>query len=168
MTYCSYNVYQVLSLDPNLSVLKQLVDLAGLKSAVSALKNSTLFAPTNSSFSQNVALTEYLLNPVNKNTLKEVLLYHICGQPLTTEQLIPTRVLTMVQGNTSVIYAALYYNFIPQIQDQVQDLYSVVEGNIAASNGNYVQKINGVMLPYVIYYPKILNPPNSVWNAQQL
>ena len=50
MTYCSYNVYQVLSLDPNLSVLKQLVDLAGLKSAVSALKNSTLFAPTNSSF----------------------------------------------------------------------------------------------------------------------
>jgi hypothetical protein len=168
MTYCSYNVYQVICLDPTLTVLKKLVDLAGLQSALSALKYSTLFAPTNAAFAQNAALTDYLLNPVNKNTLKNVLLYHICPQALTTEQLVPTRVLTMVEGHTTTIYAALYYTFLPVIQDQVQENYDVVEGNIATFCGNYIQKINGVMLPYVIYYPKVLNPPNDVWNAQQL
>lgn len=158
MTYCSYNVYQVICLDPSFSVLKKLIDLAGLQSAVSALKYSTFFAPSNEAFAQNTALTEYLLDPVNKTTLKNVLLYHICPQALTTEELVPTRVLTMIDGNTAVIYAALYYNYIPIIQDKVQNNWQVVEGNIAAFCGNYIQKIPGIMQPYVIYYPKRLQP----------
>lgn len=158
MTYCSYNVYQVLSLDPTLSVLKKLVDLAGLQTAVANLKNSTLFAPTDAAFAANPGLTDYLIQPANKTLLQNVLLYHITATPYTTAELVPTRVLTMLDKRTTVIYAALYYNFLPVIQDKIQENYDIVEGNIATYCNNYIQKINGVMQPEVIYYPKILQP----------
>lgn len=167
MTYCSYNIYQVLSLDPTLSILKKYVDLAGLADTVANLKNTTFFAPNNAAFAANPGLAEYLALPENKTLLQNVLLYHIHGQPLTTAELVPTRVLVMLDGRTSVIYAALYYNFLPIIQDKIQENYDVVEGNIATYCDNYIQKINGIMQPEVIYYPKWLNPPNSVWNAEQ-
>lgn len=168
MTFCSYNPYQVLSLDPQLSTLKYLVDLAGLKSNIENLCNSTLFAPVNAAFAAKAGLTEYLAQPENKTLLKNVLLYHITGKPLTTLELVPTRVLDMLDGRTTVIYAALYLNFVPVIQDKIQENYDVIEGNIATKCSSYIQKINGVMQPEPIYYPKILNPPNSVWNAEQL
>ena len=168
MTFCSYNPYQVLSLDPQLTVLKKLVDLAGLKSAVEKLSNSTLFAPTDAAFAAKAGLVEYLSEPNNKELLTNVLLYHITGKPLTTLDLVPTRVLNMLDGSITVIYAALYLNFVPVIQDRIQENYDIIEGNIATSCGTYIQKINGVLQPKTIYYPKILNPPNSVWNAQQL
>ncbi len=158
MTYCGYNVYQVLSLDPDLSGLKKLVDLAGLQTAVSKLKNTTLFAPTNAALANNADLVEYLSLPENKTLLTNVLLYHITAQPLTTLELVPTRVLVMLDGRTTVIYAALYYNFLPVIQDQIQENYNVIEGNIATFCDNYIQKINGIMQPEVIYYPKRLQP----------
>jgi len=158
MTFCGYNVYQVLSLDPTLSLLKKLVDLAGLQSAVANLKNSTLFAPTNAAIASNPDLVEYLSLPENKTLLQNVLLYHITGTAFTTAQLVPTRVLTMLDGRTTVIYAALYYNFLPVIQDKIQENYDIVEGNIATFCDNYIQKINGIMQPEVIYYPKRLQP----------
>ncbi len=158
MTFCPYNVYQVLSLDPDLSVLKKLVDLAGLQTEITNLTNSTLFAPTNGAIASNAALAEYLSQPENKQLLREVLLYHITGKPLTTLELVPTRVLIMLDGNTTVIYAALYYSYLPVIQDRIQENYDVVEGNIATKNNTYIQKINGILQPKVIYYPKRLQP----------
>ncbi len=157
MTNCSYNPYQVISKDPSLSILKKLIDLAGYQSVVAGLKNSTIFAPTNSAFASNAGLADYLMDPANKNLLKNVLLYHITASALTTTQLVPTRVLTMKNNVTTTIYAALYYPFLPTIQDQIQENYNVTEGNIATYCGNYIQKISGVMLPEPVYYPKFLN-----------
>jgi len=74
MTYCSYNVYQILSLDPTLSLFKQLVDLAGFQATFSNLKYSTVFVPTNQFIKGNIDLYEYLINPINLNKLKDVLL----------------------------------------------------------------------------------------------
>ena len=50
------NLYALISEDPNLSTLKSLVDLAGLKTTLEELKCTTLFAPNNYAFSLLPAL----------------------------------------------------------------------------------------------------------------
>ena len=156
MTYCSYNVYQILSLDPTLSLFKQLVDLAGFQATFSNLKYSTVFIPGNQFIKGNVDLYNYLIDPVNISVLQDVLLYSITNVALTTAELVPTRVLTMLNGKTAVIYPTLYYPFLPVVQDQEQQNYNVVEGNIAGFCGVYVQKTNGLLLPTLIKYKKRL------------
>lgn len=162
MTFCCNNVYEVLCKNPDLSVLKSLVDLAGLKCTLSNLKCSTFFAPTNKGLAAMPAeLVSYLTDPANRALLKNVLCYHITGKPYTTQQLESSLVLTMSNKVTLTVYRALYYDWIPVLQDQVQARWDVVEGNIATKCNNYVHKINGLLLPQVVYYPQTLNRRNE-------
>jgi uncharacterized surface protein with fasciclin (FAS1) repeats len=160
MTFCSENPYQTISKNKDLSVLKSLIDLAGLKSAVEGLKKSTFFAPTNQGLENYPAgLIKYLTDPVNIELLRSVLLYHITGEgAYTTQQLEASKVLVMKDKRVTTIYRALYYDFVPVVQDQIQQNINVVEGNIATINGNYIHKIGGLLLPEQIYYPQVLNP----------
>ena len=162
MTFCCNNVYEVLCKSKDLSTLKSLVDLAGLQCNLKNLKCSTLFAPTNAALAAtDPALVAYLTAPANRQLLRNVLLYHITNKPYTTGELQPSLVLTMANGKRVVVYRALYYDWVPVLQDETQDRWDVIEGNIATKCNNYVQKINGLMRPEVIYYPKVLNPRNE-------
>ena len=159
MTFCCDNVYQVLCKSKDLSTLKSLVDLAGLQCQVKNLKNSTFFAPTNEALANTTpALLEYLVKPENRQLLRSVLLYHITNKSYTTGELQPSLTLTMANGKRTVVYRALYYDWVPVLQDETQDRWDVVEGNISTKCGNYVQKINGLMRPQYIPYPQTLNP----------
>ena len=166
MTYCCENVYQVLCSSKDLSILKSLVDLAGLKCEVQKLKCSTFFAPTNKALEATPPeLVKYLTDPVNRDLLRNVLLYHITPKAYTTEQLEASLSLVMLNkpvpsegfSNVTTIYRALYYGWVPVVHDAVQQNWDVVEGNIATKGGNYVQKINGLLQPGPIYYPKPVN-----------
>ncbi len=160
MTFCSDNPYQTICKNKDLSVLKSLIDLAGLKDAVAGLKNSTIFAPTNQGLENYpTGLIKYLTDPTNIDLLRSVLLYHITGEgAFTTQQLESSKVLKMLNDRITTIYRALYYNFVPVVQDLTQQNINVVEGNIATSGTNYIQKIGGLLLPEPIYYPQVLNP----------
>jgi uncharacterized surface protein with fasciclin (FAS1) repeats len=160
MTFCCENPYQTISKNKDLSVLKSLIDLAGLKNAVSSLKKSTIFAPTNKGLENYPAgLIKYLTDPANLDLLRSVLLYHITGEgAFTTQQLEASKVLKMKNDRITTIYRALYYDFVPVVQDLTQQNINVVEGNIATINSNYIQKIGGLLLPEQIYYPQVLNP----------
>jgi uncharacterized surface protein with fasciclin (FAS1) repeats len=142
------------------TTLKSLIDLAGLKSAVAGLKKSTMFAPTNRGLENYPAgLIKYLTDPANRDLLRSVLLYHITGEgAYTTQQLEASKVLLMKDKRVTTIYRALYYDFVPVVQDQIQQNINVVEGNIATYCYNYIHKIGGLLLPEQIYYPQVLNP----------
>ena len=160
MTFCCENPYQTICKNKDLSVLKSLIDLAGLKNAVAGLKNSTFFAPTNQGLENYPAgLIKYLTDVANRDLLRSVLLYHITGEgAFTTQQLQASRVLRMKNDRFTTIYRALYYDFVPVVQDAIQQNINVVEGNIATRCNNYIQKIGGLLLPEQIYYPQVLNP----------
>ena len=160
MTFCCDNPYQTICKNKDLSVFKSLIDLAGLKNDISKLKKSTIFAPTNRGLENYPAgLLKYLIDPVNRDLLRSVLLYHITSEgAFTTFQLESSKVLKMNNGRNTTIYRALYYNFVPVVQDLTQQNINVVEGNIATHCYNYIQKIGGLLLPEQIYYPQVLNP----------
>jgi uncharacterized surface protein with fasciclin (FAS1) repeats len=160
MTFCCDNPYQTISKNKDLSIFKSLIDLAGLKNDISKLKKSTIFAPTNQGLENYPAgLIKYLTDPANRELLRSVLLYHITGEgAFTTQQLESSKVLKMNNGRNTTIYRALYYNFVPVVQDLIQQNIDVVEGNIATYCNNYIQKIGGLLLPEQIYYPQVLNP----------
>ena len=160
MTFCCDNPYQTICKNKDLSVLKSLIDLAGLKSAVAGLKKSTIFAPTNRGLENYPAgLIIYLTDAANRDLLRSVLLYHITGEgAFTTQQLESSKVLKMKNDKITTIYRALYYDFVPVVQDLTQQNINVVEGNIATHCNNYIQKIGGLLLPEPIYYPQVLNP----------
>lgn len=158
MTFCCNNVYQVLCKNPDLSVLKSLVDLADLKSKFMNLQCSTLFAPTNKAFQNSPPeLLAYLTDPINRSLLKNVLCYHLTNKPYTTSELQASMSLTMANKVSLGILRALYYDWVVVLLDETQDRSDVVEGNIATKCNNYVHKINGLLLPQKIYYPQTLN-----------
>ena len=161
MTFCCDNPYQTICKNKDLSVFKSLIDLAGLKNVVCKLKRSTIFAPTNQGLENYPAgLIKYLTDPVNRDLLRSVLLYHITNEgAYTTQELQASKVIKMKNDKFTTIYRALYYNFVPVVQDSIQQNINVVEGNIATYCNNYIQKIGGLLLPEPIYYPQILNPP---------
>jgi len=159
MSTCNLNPYQVIANDPTLKTLKALIDLAGFQSTVASLANSTIFCPTDASFTNNPSIYNYLVNPANINTLKQVLLYHITGKPYTTRDLYPTRTLLMLNNSSLFILNNIYLQFVPVCKDNLNQQYNVVEGNIATSTGTYLQKIPGVLQPYYIPYPIIVQCP---------
>lgn len=154
---CNKNIYTVISKDKDLSTLKTLIDLAGLKKTVKNLKCATFFAPVNAAFlvNGNTCLAKYLVQPENRDTLRNVLLYHITGKPYLTTDLIPASTITMKNNVTLFILAALYYPYLPTLVDKqnASAQWEIIVPNISTDNYNYIQKINGVLLPGYIPYP---------------
>lgn len=101
------------------------------------------FAPTNQGLENYPAgLIKYLTDPANRELLRSVLLYHITGEgAFTTQQLEASKVLKMKNDRITTIYRALYYNFVPVVQDLTQQNINVVEGNIATRCNNYIRKL---------------------------
>lgn len=166
MTTCNDNAYQVISKNKDLSGIKALIDLAGLQTAVANLQNATFFVPSNQGLANSAALVEYLSDPLNKDLLRQVLLYHIYNKgALTTTDIVLKQNLRMSDDILLEVYPTLYYQYLPTLVDRVQENYNVTVGNISAKTNVYLQIINGLLQPFVIYYPKCLQYPWSGYNG---
>lgn len=78
----------VVEADPDLSTLSAALEAADLKSTLEGDTPYTVFAPTNEAFEAIPAETrQQLLQPENRETLRQVLLYHVVPGQVTAEQL---------------------------------------------------------------------------------
>lgn len=123
----------------DLSTLVQAVTAAGLVETLKGDGPFTVFAPTNDAFR---ALGEEkvaeLLEPANRDQLKEILTYHVVPGELTADRLKDGQKLKTVQGDTLTV----------RLGDggaKVNDA-NVVKPDVTASNG-VVHVIDGVLTP---------------------
>jgi uncharacterized surface protein with fasciclin (FAS1) repeats len=99
----------------------------------------TVFAPTNAAFDQLPAGTvASLLQPANKESLRDILQYHVAVAVYRPEMLKDGRVLNMANGD----------NVTLSVKDGkiVLNGTATIVGTVAASNG-IVHVIDGVLLP---------------------
>jgi uncharacterized surface protein with fasciclin (FAS1) repeats len=62
---------------------------AKLIGALKKGKNLTVFAPTNAAFAKlDKELVEHLMSPKGRNDLKDILLYHVVGNEITSDKLL--------------------------------------------------------------------------------
>jgi transforming growth factor-beta-induced protein len=126
--------------DSDLSVLVALVTIAGLGDALSSPGEFTVLAPTNSAFGKlSEEVVEFLVSPEGKQTLTEILLYHVAAPIFTSGELEDGLELTTLLGPvvTVSINKTVMFNQA-----------TVVEVDILASNG-VVHKIDEVLSPPV-------------------
>lgn len=82
------NIIQVVESIFDLSTLVQAVSAGGLVKALEGTGPFTLFAPVNEAFQTlGPNVLDYILNPHNNQTLKEVLLYHVLGREVESKDI---------------------------------------------------------------------------------
>jgi uncharacterized surface protein with fasciclin (FAS1) repeats len=120
-------------------LLLALVVLAELDGAVAAAGELTLVAPTNAAFAKLPAATvEFVTSKKGKNTLVEILLYHVFPGIFVSSELSDGITVNTLQGGTvevSVGNAGVFFNDA-----------KAVEVDILANNG-VVHKIDTVLNP---------------------
>ncbi|QCK16556.1 fasciclin domain-containing protein [Mangrovivirga cuniculi] len=90
------NIVELAMSNPDFSILVDAVTRVGLDGALSGEDNLTVFAPTNAAFLDLLGELGYgSLDEIDDETLTAVLLYHvvggkICSNELTDEQMVPT------------------------------------------------------------------------------
>jgi uncharacterized surface protein with fasciclin (FAS1) repeats len=135
---------------PNLSILLQAVQAANVSGALGPNTNWTILAPTNQAFTtrlnESLGITpQQLLQPANKQTLVEVLSYHVIpsgavySSNLTDGQEVPTALagadpLTVSINNGTVTF------------EGAQNDANVTAADIRAG-GSVIHVINDVLLP---------------------
>ncbi|WP_276748210.1 fasciclin domain-containing protein [Chlorogloeopsis fritschii] len=131
------NLVEVAQASGSFSTLTQAVQEAGLAEKLSS-GEYTLFAPTDQAFSASLptGAVEFLLQPENKDLLRQVLTYHVVPREVTSNQL--------KTGTVKTLGGGLAVRVTPQ-RVIINDA-SVVEPNIEASNG-VIHAVNRVLLP---------------------
>ncbi|WP_124979804.1 fasciclin domain-containing protein [Nonlabens xiamenensis] len=80
--------YDIIAEDPNLSVLKEVLDLTGLDATLDNPNQLTVFAPTNAAFNQFLTANGYAtIQEVPIGMLRDILRYHQLNGVFTTELL---------------------------------------------------------------------------------
>jgi uncharacterized surface protein with fasciclin (FAS1) repeats len=133
------------------STLVTAVQAAGLAQTLSGKGPFTVFAPTNAAFAKLPAGTvETLVKPENKDTLTQVLTYHVVPGRVNAAQLLQlirkgggTATLTTVQGGK--LKASLMGTRV-MLTDAKGGMAHVVTTNINASNG-VIHAIDAVVMP---------------------
>ena len=139
------NLADTIKADPNLSTLSGLIEKAGLTDSLKSGQH-TVFAPTNSAFSQ---LTTDEMNALNSNNdlLKQTLSYHVVetsktSSQLTTDTLQGHNTMKSLEGsniNTSVVPPAPGSLLI-------NNAAGITTPDVTADNG-IIQEINHVLKP---------------------
>ena len=139
------NLYVLVSEDPNLSTLKSLIDLAGLKTTVEGLKDTTLFAPNNEAFAELPAdLVAYLTSPAGKDDLIDVLTYHLTKGRQFTEDLENGEKLKMFNKQKTTVIKKKHNVRIRDTTCKCAEIYSK---NNKTKNCSLAQKIDKVLIP---------------------
>jgi uncharacterized surface protein with fasciclin (FAS1) repeats len=99
----SFVYRSVMDLRANYSTLLALVELAGLRDSLTG-GEFTLFAPTNTAFGKLPQATlDFLTNPEGRESLVDLLTYHVVSMVLTSDKLTNPFVITTLQGGTVTI-----------------------------------------------------------------
>lgn len=131
------NLVELASNNPQFSTLVKAVQAAGLEDTLAQQGPYTVFAPTNEAFAAlpDGAL-ELLLQPENKELLRQVLTYHVVPGEVTSNQ-IATGPVNTLGGGVAVRVAE---------NRVIVNNASVVQPDIQASNG-VIHSVNRVLLP---------------------
>jgi uncharacterized surface protein with fasciclin (FAS1) repeats len=131
------SIVEVASGNSSFSTLVKAVEAAGLADTLADSSSSyTVFAPTDEAFNQLPEGTlEYLLKPENKEVLKQVLLYHVVPNKVTSSEISGGTVDTLNGGvSTAITDSGVVINNA-----------SVIAPDVEASNG-VIHGINRVLL----------------------
>lgn len=131
------NLLQVAQSSGTFTTLAQAVEAAGLSSKLSD-GNFTIFAPTDQAFSSSLpqGALQLLLEPQNKDLLRQVLSYHLVPGKVTANKL--------KSGSVKTLGGAVKVRKTGQ-KVVINDA-SVTQADIKASNG-VIHAINRVLLP---------------------
>jgi len=129
--------------DPDLSILVELITIAGLGPVLESPGPFTVFAPTNDAFAEVIADLDNL-DALETDVIIEVLSYHVVGGTIMSSDITDGMTLDTVQGESIEFHitdAGVFVN---------EEAISAVD--ISASNG-VVHKIDGVMFPQSVLDP---------------
>jgi len=138
------NVYGRISLSPDLSLLQEAIEAAGLQDTLRGDGPFTVFAPTNAAFEALLAelgVTKQALF-ADRATLTAVLTYHVLGARVEAADIPFGRAITTVQGGIFKIEA----EGGASIQDGRNRTARIIATDIEGGNG-VVHKIDKVLLP---------------------
>ncbi|MFZ4515622.1 MAG: fasciclin domain-containing protein [Acidimicrobiia bacterium] len=137
------SLVEIAASNPDFSTLVTAVKAAGLVGTLSGTGPFTVFAPTNEAFAKLPAGTlDTLLKPENKQTLTNILTYHVVAGEVLAKDVKPGKVKT-VNGAELTISVEGGKVFITDGKGQKIE---VVKTDIQGSNG-VIHVINGVLLP---------------------
>ncbi len=129
----------VIDLGMSYSTLLALIELAGLRVALTGGR-FTLFAPDDDAFGKLPRATlDFLTNSEGRDSLADILTYHVISMVLTSDNLTNPFVTTTLQGGTVSID-------ISGDNVTVNDSSTIIEANILAING-VTHGIDTVLVP---------------------
>lgn len=136
---CDPNVLETARNDPELATFVELIEVAGLAEVFMCPGPFTALAPTNQAFANlSPGLVEFLLDPTNRDTLRDVLLYHVLPGLFLSGDLVPGPQETLLEGQPVTVT-------ITDSEILFNDS-TVLTPDILACNG-VIHKIGGVLLP---------------------
>jgi len=125
--------------NPDFSTLVTLLKKAKLIGALKKGKNLTVFAPTNAAFAKlDKDLVDHLMSPKGRNDLKDILLYHVVGNEITSDKITGAATPQTLQGKNLCVYLR---NGKVKINDG-----QVIKADIRASNG-VIHVVDTVLTP---------------------
>lgn len=135
------NIVDIAVSDGNFTTLVAALNAAGLVDTLKGPGPYTVLAPTNDAFKKLPAGTlETLLKPENKDTLKDILLYHVASGNLTSKDILKLdgKEIPLANGKKATITIKNGDVFINDAKVTVKD--------IKASNG-IIHVIDTVLIP---------------------
>ncbi|MBW8360525.1 MAG: fasciclin domain-containing protein [Weeksellaceae bacterium] len=151
------SIYELASMDSDLSSLKAAIDKAGLAGTLNASGSFTVFAPSNAAFAQFLTDNGFAsLNAVPDSALKEILLNHVLSSKVMAAQVTTGYVSTMAKGGASASRnLSMYINTAGGVK--INGISTVTNTDIGASNG-VIHKVDKVIgLPTVVTHA-LANP----------
>jgi uncharacterized surface protein with fasciclin (FAS1) repeats len=133
--------------NPNFSTLVELLEKADLVSELRKRGSMTVFAPTNKAFAKlDKKVVEHLMSPEGAKDLKDILLYHVLNDKVTSGQIEGPMIPRTLQGKNLCVYLK---NGV-KINDG-----KLIQADIQASNGvihviDTKQKIIKSLILYLI------------------
>jgi transforming growth factor-beta-induced protein len=149
------SIADIVSNNPNFSILKAAVVKAGLVSALSS-GALTVFAPDNEAFAAS-GISEATINSLDVSTLTNILLYHVLGTTVSSSQ-VPTSVTGVNTLLNINLYAVRTNNSV-----SVNNI-TVKAADITATNG-VIHVISSVLMPATIKDIVVLDPNFSILKA---
>ncbi len=146
-------IVEAATFNPDLSALSKALTAAGLEETLNGAGPFTVFAPTDAAFAAvPEAMTAFLMDPLNKASLAQVLTYHVVPGKLTAEDLYKkikagggTAKLTTVEGQ-EITFTEVQGNI--KVDGTMGSSGYITQGDLAQSNG-VVHVLNGVLIPTI-------------------
>lgn len=149
----SWNIVQNATKSPEHKTLVQALTAAGLTETLSGAGPFTVFAPTDQAFAAvPQPMTAYLMDPVNKPALAQVLTYHVVPGAITSADLYAKikagggkATLTTVEGQP-LTFTEVSGNI--KVDGTQGSSGYVTQADVAQSNG-MIHILNGVLIPEI-------------------